>query len=395
MEHAETNRPLIVFAGGGTGGHLYPALAVAGALRRQLKGCRIVFFGTNRPIDAQILSNTRWNLIPQRLAQLSAAPWRWPGIVAAYHRAAGDCRSRFLRDRPDWVIGTGGLGCVPPVRQAARLGIATALLNPDALPGRANRHLARCVDTVFVQWPQARDAFPSSVDVEVVGCPVRAAFAHCSRDDGLQRFGLDAGKKTLLVTGASQGARTINEATIACAEFLKHQVDWQVLHLTGRGGYASVVAGYADAGYSPAVVAFTEHMADALACADLVVARGGASTLAELTALAKPSILFPYPYHKDMHQLANARCLADTERGPAARIVLDAKNVRDNAPRLQRALQEIMSDERLRKAMSDAAGALGASDAADRIARMLLETTARSGPDAGCELLEPAPQTAR
>ncbi len=395
MGHAGEPKPLIVFAGGGTGGHLYPALAIAGSLRRLAKGCRIVFFGTDRPIDAQILSNTQWELICQRLPRLSAAPWRWPGIAAAYRRAATECHSRFLQDRPDWVIGTGGLGCVPPVRQAAKLGIKTALLNPDALPGRANKHLARSVDTVFVQWPKAREAFSSLIEVQVTGCPVRSAFARCSRDDGLQRFDLDPDKKTLLVTGASQGARTINEATVACVDFLKSQRDWQVLHLTGQADYDSVVSGYTDARYKAVVVAFTEHMADALACADLVVSRGGASTLAEITALGKPSILLPYPYHRDMHQLANAQCLADTNHGPAARIVIDAKNRHENAPKLRQALQEIMSDARLRDAMAKAAAALSAGDPADKIARVLLETTDRSSSRQACELLEPTPQTAR
>ena len=195
---------LVVFAGGGTGGHLYPALAIADALRGRLPDVRFLFFGTQRQIERRILDRAGFDLIQQPLPPLRLAPWHWAGILLEYRRSSRLCASHFDADRPAIVIGTGGFGSVPPVGKAARAGIPTVLLNPDALPGRANRYLAAKADVVFAQWKQTFDHMPHSTPVVACGCPVRAEFNHASREAGIQRFGLDSDRKTLLVTGASQ-----------------------------------------------------------------------------------------------------------------------------------------------------------------------------------------------
>lgn len=198
--------PLIVFAGGGTGGHLYPALAIAGALRSLLPDVRFLFFGTQRAIDRRILARADCDMIQQTLPPLRRAPWHWPGVYLGFRQSSLLCRSHFEIDRPAVVIGTGGLGSVPAVREAVRAGIPTALLNPDALPGRANRHLAGSADVVFAQWEDTVDHLPRSARVVVSGCAVRPEFNNGSKAQGIERFGLDADRKTLLVTGASRGA---------------------------------------------------------------------------------------------------------------------------------------------------------------------------------------------
>ncbi len=373
----EQSAPLtVVFAGGGSGGHLYPALAIAAELRRRVPDARIVFFGTGRAIDDRILGAVQGEFVRQGVQPLSNRPWRWPGFAYCLYRERRSCRTRFELDRPDVVIGTGGFASAPAVREAARMGIPCALLNPDCVPGKANRYLAPHVDAVFAQWRETAAHWPDAVHVVVSGCPIRPAFAEARREDGARRFDLDPAKKTLLVTGASQGARTINEAVVANADFLDAFADWQVLHLTGDADFETVRAAWSKRGVQAKVLAYTEYMADALAAADLVVSRAGASTLAEITAVGRASVLFPYPFHKDRHQSENARCL---ERGGAALVLEDEIDPNANAPKLREALEELISDGGRREAMAGAARRMGRPHAASMIADQILSWTAPTG----------------
>ncbi|MBI4716192.1 MAG: UDP-N-acetylglucosamine--N-acetylmuramyl-(pentapeptide) pyrophosphoryl-undecaprenol N-acetylglucosamine transferase [Planctomycetes bacterium] len=360
---------VLAIAGGGTGGHLYPALAVAAALRKHLPQLRVLVFGTQRAIDQRVLGGADCELVPQSLSPPRAAPWRWPRFLLDIRRAGALCRERFGRARPRLVLGTGGFASVPAVREAARLGIPTALLNPDALPGKANRLLARWADAVFVQWPDTEAHLPRGCPVRAVGCPVRPEFIRADRSAAMVRFGLDPARKTLLVTGASQGARTINDAVVALRGFLGSFGDWQILHLTGEQDWERVRRACADRPLPWVALPYTDQMAEALAAADLVISRAGASTLAELTALGRASVLMPYPFHRDMHQTRNARCL---ERRGAACLVPDAVDPAANAAALQAVLASLMSDACRREAMAAAAARMGRPDAAQAIADDIL-----------------------
>jgi UDP-N-acetylglucosamine--N-acetylmuramyl-(pentapeptide) pyrophosphoryl-undecaprenol N-acetylglucosamine transferase len=373
-----TDGPLFAFAGGGTGGHLYPSIAVAEAIRRRRSDARFAFFGTRRRIDRQILDRVECEFVPQELPPLSWVPWRVVNAFLGFRRACQACRERFVVDRPVVVVGTGGMASVPPVREAARSGIPTALFNPDSLPGKANRHLARVADCVFAQFEETIAHFPRGVQVVVSGCPVRPEFQMATRSGGIERFGFDANRKTLLITGASQGARTVNQAVVANADFLAACRDWQVLHLTGEADFELVSAGYRGCGVPIKIVAYTEQMAEAMEAADLIVSRAGASTLAEIIAVGRASILMPYPFHKDQHQLVNARCLA---RVGGARIVNDAIDPAANAPALRAALDELMRADVIREKMGRAARSVGGQDggAAEVIADRLLEMSGLQG----------------
>ncbi len=357
-----------VFAGGGTGGHLYPGLAVAEALRAAEPDCRITFLTTDRPLDRQLLKPTGFGQCQQQVRPLVMHPFKLPGFLHAW-RASVTAARGFLRDeRPAAVLGLGGYAAGPPVVAAAGLEITTALLNPDLVPGRANRHLARRATRVFLQWPESRQYFRKGVSCAVSGCPIRAAFAAAARVDGCAAFGLDPQRPVLLVTGASQGARTINLAMQRVwPTFRAAAPAWQLLHLTGEADYEATRAAYAAAGVDAQVQAFTHEMPLAIAAADAVVSRSGASTLAELTALGRPSILLPYPFHRDMHQRSNARVL---ERAGAALLLHDAKEARANAAALLEALQ-VLSDDAVRGKMAAAARTLGRPDAAATVADWL------------------------
>lgn len=372
---SQPDTPVIAFAGGGTGGHVYPAVAIADALRTRLPGVRLEFFGTQRPLDRCILASTEMELIEQPIVALGRRPWHWPRFLLRFRRSTLLCRATFAKRSPAIVVGTGGLGSVPAVREAARAGIPTALLNPDAIPGRANRILAGVVDVVFAQWSETIGHFErlgsvGKPSVRVTGCPVRQDFLSAERRAGLDRFGLRADRQTLLITGASQGARNINQAVLANLAFLKSvRQEWQIVHLTGEGDFDAVTGAYRRGGVEAVILRFTEHMADALAAADLVIARAGASFLAEITAVGRASILMPYPYHRDQHQLANARCLA---RDSAARIVRDQIDASVNGPALREVLETLMADGGTRGMMADAARRMGQGKAAATIADHLL-----------------------
>ena len=391
-EETTARRSVVAFAGGGTGGHLYPALAVAKEIRTRLPDVEFVFFGTDRTIDSTILDNAGCELVRQHLPPIRPAPWTWPATLMGIHRSSATCRALFAERRPLVVIGSGGLASVAPIREARRAGIPTVLFNPDAIPGKANRLLSGVADAVFVQWVDSLPHLSRARRVQVTGCPVRREFNEAKPQDGLSEFGLDAGRKTLLITGASQGARTINEAVIANLDLLDDSPDWQVLHLTGDRDYELVRGAYTGAMTKAKVVAYTHHMAAALAVADLVVSRAGASTLAEITAMGKPSILMPYPYHRDMHQLANAKCLA---RVGAARIVHDAKDVSLNGPALRAALDSLMRDDAHREEMAAAARRTGHGDAARTIATQVLALAWHRGATGPAESLQPTGETAR
>jgi len=364
------SRPLIVLAGGGTGGHLFPAVAVGEAIEQANRQVELLLLVTDRPLDRAILATTTLAWRPQPVRPVPRRPWHLPAFYLAWRRSVRLAGQLMRRDRPAAVLGTGGYGAGPAVHAAGRFGVATALLNPDRLPGRANRHLASKAQIVFAQWPQSVAAFPPGVDVRVVGCPVRRAFRATTRAEGVARFGLDPDRKTLLITGASQGARTINRAIVALLGWLAGQRACQVLPLSGELDHAEVHQAYAATGLTGRVLAFTESMAHAMAAADLVVSRAGASTLAELTCMGLPSVLLPYPFDRQRHQLANARVLAEAG---AAVLVDDQIDPQRNAALLGPALDALMGDPARLEAMSLAARQLGRPDAAEVVARDLLE----------------------
>lgn len=365
----------IVFAGGGTGGHLYPAIAVAETLRNVHPGVEVEFLCSRRPIDAEVLATAgcRYKLLS--LCAGGGGIRRWPILAWESAFALSICITYFNSMRPDFVVGTGGWVSCAPVLAARLLGIPVALLNPDAVPGRANRWLARFAEVVFAQWEATANAFPERLRgrVCVVGCPVRRAFLQTQRDQALEKWGLDPARRMLLVTGASQGSRNVNRAILSFAAEIE-RAGWQIVHLTGRGDYDGVSAAYR-ARKSPAtVLAFTHDMAEALLAADLVVSRAGASTLAELTAVGRPSVLVPYPFDPAYHQLANARALAS--RG-AAVIVEEGVDVAATTAALEAAVLGLVHAPEQMEAMRERAAAMGKRDSAHLVAMGLMKCVAR------------------
>jgi UDP-N-acetylglucosamine--N-acetylmuramyl-(pentapeptide) pyrophosphoryl-undecaprenol N-acetylglucosamine transferase len=376
MMDRKNRKPLVVLAGGGTGGHLYPMLSIARELRARSPGVRLAFFSTQREIDRQIVNavfpsgEPNVEQVPQEVRPMPRTVRGWPAFLKSWIASVRSCMRCFRLDQPDLVIGSGGFGCAPPIRAAARLGIPRVLLNPDAVPGFANRRLAKQADAVFAQWPVTKAHLPKKATVHVTGCPIRPEFRCASRDAGLRKFELDESRQTLLITGASQGARSINLSIIAILDQLTANSAWQYLHLTGRDDAATVRQAYRKHEARATVIEYTEFMPHALAAADLVVSRAGASTLAEITAMGVPSVLMPYPYHRDRHQWANAAALADAG---AATIVEDKVRPDLNAEPLAETLARLMKDNEALAAMGTQATRLGRPNATTDIVTQVME----------------------
>lgn len=371
MSSLSDAQPIILLAGGGTGGHLYPGIAVAESLRQTMPHATCVFLCTQKEIDRVILEPSGFEFIPQPIVP----PLRTiPGLLKFWKgwRETKDLVRQLLRERrPRAVLGLGGYAAGVAVKSAAVRKVPTAILNPDVIPGRANQYLMRHAASVCCQFPQTGEHvghhYRSKLDI--TGCPIRDDIRSLpSREQAAQRLGLVANLNTLVITGASLGAQTVNEAVVSMLGKVKLQ-GWQILHLAGREHAMSVRSGYREIGAAAHVVDFTPAMADVWAVADFAICRSGASTCAELTACGIPSILMPYPYHRDMHQRANAKVLADAG---AAVLVDDEKDRAKNAAKLQPLVETLLSDAIKRRTMAEAARSLGKPHAADAVARVIM-----------------------
>ncbi|HVN69613.1 MAG TPA: undecaprenyldiphospho-muramoylpentapeptide beta-N-acetylglucosaminyltransferase [Candidatus Binatia bacterium] len=347
----------VVFAGGGTGGHLYPAIAIADALRG--RSAQIAFIGAADRLEATIVPKAGYALDTIASRPLPRAlSFGLFATLASNLRGTLQSLRLLAARRPDLVIATGGYVCFP-VALAARIrrafGLSTApvvLLEPNVSPGLTNRLLAPIVDEI---WGSAPADSRAERKYRATGVPIRASLrALPRREDAIAALGLDPSLRTLVAMGGSQGARSINDALVALVESGAVPPGWQVLALTGAGDYERVRASL------PHSRPYLDDMADAYAVADLVLARAGASTLGELAALGKPAILVPYPFAAEDHQTANATRF---ERAGAA-VVLTDDELR--AGGLAAALASAAGEPRLRE-LTDAAARLAGGDPLDAI----------------------------
>jgi len=351
----------VLFAGGTTGGHLMPGAAVAHALRRLLPGSRAMFLLTGHRAE----SRCRNAIAGFESVRVPPTPWAGVTDKALFPLKALRAAERTLRVmrafRPDVVVGLGGHNCVVPVLLGKALGLKTALMESNAVPGRAVGLLAPFADCVFVQWDcaaarlKARRAIAS-------GNPVRDRLFGVDRRRAARRLGLSPHRLTMLALGGSQGALALNTALHrALGEVQAKGVDLQVVHLTGVDhlpGALSRAMTLAD--YRP--IGFLDRMEDAYAVADFVMARAGGSTLAELTALGLPSILIPYPHAAANHQRANAAVLEK------ARAAITIPQSELSVRRLADTIEVLACNTRLRAQMAAAARRIGRPHAAESVA---------------------------
>ena len=366
------DRVSFFFAGGGTGGHIYPLLAVAEQVRQKRPDAEIHFFHSTRAVDERAFDKIDYSRTALPATGLYLHPGKFLRFVLTFQQS---CRiaSRMISQRPNpVVIGAGGFVAGPVCRAGRRLGVPVAMLNVDIVPGRANRLAGRWADEIFMQFEESKPCFSSSrARLHVVGCPLRSGFLRPDASKAVADLGLDAGKKTLLITGASSGSARINEAICRLLPKLEVFADcWQIVHLTGLDNFKTVQDGYGGTPISHKVVNYYDGMADLFAATDLVIGRSGAVSVAEYAAAGVPSICMPYPFHKDKHQYLNAGKLVDAG---AAVIVDDVADANDRVTRLWKELEPLLVDEDRRRRMSQACKQVARPNAAAEIAARLIE----------------------
>jgi UDP-N-acetylglucosamine--N-acetylmuramyl-(pentapeptide) pyrophosphoryl-undecaprenol N-acetylglucosamine transferase len=361
------------FAGGGTGGHIYPAVAVADEILRLDHEAKIHFFCSSREIDSRILSRTPYSFSELPAKGLSMRPRALIEFCRALHKSYRIAKETLATSRNPVVVGIGGFVAAPVCFAAHRLKLPVALINVDILPGRANKVIGRLADEIFVQFADTAECFrKSKARVRVVGCPLRASFAQPQPDPAIDELALDKNKRILLITGASSGAENINRAVCTLLDKLGVFADtWQIVHLTGLPNLERVRQAYDGAKIAHKVVGYYNEMANLLSAADLVIGRSGAVSVAEYAAAGVPSICMPYPYHKDRHQYFNAGKLVEAG---AAVVVDDLPDEKDRAEWLWEELEELMRDDEKRGEMRENCKAVAKLDAAAVIAEKLLRT---------------------
>ena len=356
----------IVFAGGGTGGHLFPALAVADAISRLRPGVSIEFIGARRGLESRLVPKAGYPLHTLPLSGLKGAsvPAR---VLAAAGAGLGvaRCVAAFLSRRPSVVIGVGGYASGPAVLAAWLLRVPTMLMEQNHFPGATNRFLAPRADLVCVPSEAARARLGGRG--VVTGNPVRAEFSSIGPAPSGERV-------SLLVFGGSRGARSVNRAMVeALPRLAETTPGLSIVHQTGEAERDAVAAAYARFPTLPStVLAFIDDMPRRLAEAELVVCRAGATTLSELAAAGRPAILVPYPHAADDHQRLNAEAVRD-----AGGAVVLADNGTLDGTALAGAIGPLAADRPQRLRMAAAMKTLARPDAASQIAELAVALAER------------------
>ena len=375
MTAPKTNAPFIAIACGGTGGHLFPGLAVAEQLKQH--GCDVALLISPKDVDQQAVKSAHGMEIftlpavaLQNKNYFSFAKSFWNSFCAA--------RKIFKQRPPVAVLAMGGFTSAPPVLAAKFSGIKTFLHESNTIPGRANKFLARFVNVAFVGFPETA-ARLNARKVTVTGTPVRPQFRWGEAPDEPARedarpakisecrvaLGLEPNRPTVLAVGGSQGARGLNEMVLSALP-LPAEKNWQWLHLTGANDFEKVKTAYATRGITAVVKPFLAEMELALGAATVAVSRAGASSLAEIAAMRLPSLLVPFPAAAANHQFFNARIF---EMSGAARLLEQKKSTPEKVSAI---LAELMEDNSVRSKMQSALIQWHAPKSAGQIAENIL-----------------------
>lgn len=342
----------VMFAGGKTGGHIFPAIAMAKEFKTRFPQSQLVFVGTREGLEKRIVPGYGFKLLFIQTRGLSRT-FYLSNLLLVFHLLRGFYQTLKIlhQRRPNLVVGTGGYVSFPVVMLASLKNIPTMIQEQNSYPGISTRFLAHFVDRVCLSYEESLKYFSTKKKLKVIGNPVRADLIHSERNLALKKFGLEEGKKNIFVFGGSQGAHTINHIFLQCLDFLKTQ--WQVLWQTGEADFPEISQKVKGKGIAGAVYPFIEDMGSAYAAADLVISRAGALTLAEITACGKPSILIPFPFATADHQRHNAQAL---QKKGVARMILQ-KDL--TAEVLAYEISSLFSDEIMLKRMSEKSKKMG------------------------------------
>lgn len=371
--------PRFIVAGGGTGGHIYPALAIAQGLRRTFPGCGVYYVGTAGGLEADIVPRTG---LPFRTIAAAGLKRRltvknlWALMLAM--KGACEALSLIREIKPAVVVGTGGYVSGPVLLAAHLLRVPVLIHEQNAFPGLTNRIFARLAGYAALTFAEAARYLPGGVKLKITGLPVREEILQTDREDARARLGV-GGQTVLLSFGGSRGAERLNLAMADVIRAYAGRPGLRIYHATGKAGHEKFWEMLSAGGIDPGgmgnvtIAPFFYQIADYLAAADLVICRAGAATIAELTCLGRPAVLIPYPHATANHQEFNARAL---ESRGAAVVIRDAEL---SGERLLRELDRLLSNPAELRVMAEKSALLGKPDALERIISCIRELAAVSG----------------
>jgi UDP-N-acetylglucosamine--N-acetylmuramyl-(pentapeptide) pyrophosphoryl-undecaprenol N-acetylglucosamine transferase len=366
MKEEKNNHMRLIITGGGTGGHLFPGVALAQAMMRVYPGCEILFIGTERKVDRTALSALGFKTMTIRSQGLKGKSYT-AKFTALLQLPAGIMEAaRIIRDfKPDLVFGVGGYVTGPVILAARLLGVTACIHEQNSIPGLANKLLGHIAVRIFVSLPGSEKYFPARKTI-LSGNPVRSSIIKAAREMKPKN---EHEPLTLLVLGGSQGARRLNSLMLEAAEkCLTTLLPLpRIIHQTGEHDEEFVRQRYAELGLSARVEPFFTDMADIYSQADLVVSRAGATTLAEITVFHKPAILVPYPFAADNHQEINGRYLVDAGGG------VMYKQAELSGEKLGLEIKRILADRKLREEMAQNSGRVARPEATENIVSACLE----------------------
>ncbi len=352
-----------IIAGGGTGGHLFPGIAIARELEGRFEKTEVLFVVGRKKMEAEILSSYGYNVSSIHVEGLKGRGWKKGlGVVVRLPTALFQSMAIIKEFSPSLVLGVGGYSAGPMCLAARLLGMPTAIHEQNSFPGLTNRLLSRFVDRTLISFEESRGHLRGD-RIILTGNPVRQELfsVHGVGFQGREDF-------TILVVGGSQGARAINEVFAETLVHLKRGGrETEIIHQTGEIDYNRVVEDYRNRDLKGEVVPFITDMAGAYRCAHMVISRAGATTISELAALGKPSILIPYPYAANRHQEVNARSLV--QAGGAVMILQEDMS----GEGLARVITRYMDDRSALDKMGENAHRMGRLDAARIIVDQLAE----------------------
>ncbi|EXJ22856.1 UDP-N-acetylglucosamine--N-acetylmuramyl- (pentapeptide) pyrophosphoryl-undecaprenol N-acetylglucosamine transferase [Alkalibacterium sp. AK22] len=367
----------ILVTGGGTGGHIYPALALIKRIKEVHKEAEFLYVGTERGLESTIVPKAGVSFKALKVEGFKRK-LNFEGIVynlktiGYFIRSIHMSKKLIASFRPDIVIGTGGYVSAPVCYAAAKVGVKTIVHEQNSVAGVTNKFLARYVSAIAICFEDARTQFKGQEEkVIFTGNPRAQEVAHIKKNDSLRHYGLDPEKPSVLIFGGSRGAAAINQVVMDSRAYFPDEA-FQVLFVTGEANYERFLkewtAGKELAGLEKVkIVPYVDSLPEVFASVSLVVARSGATTLAELTAIGVPSILIPSPNVTEDHQTRNARSLSD------AHAALLLKESELNSDVFMQAVSQLMKDEPKRLKMAQQAKEIGVPDASDRIIQLMID----------------------
>lgn len=349
----------VIMSGGGTGGHIYPAVAIADEIKRRHPDADILFVGTKHGMEKDIVPASGY---PIRFITVSGFDRSHPAkavkTLRDLSKGLKEAKNIIKKFQPDAVIGTGGYVCGPVVRSAYKLGIPSFIHEQNAFPGLTNKLLSKHVDRVFLAFDEARQYFKVKNDPVTVGNPVRHAFVETDRQEAREKLGLSPDDFVILGFGGSLGARTINEEMMNVAWRFADKPGVKVFFATGKSYYKSVMEGRHPEANNITYLEYINDMPTYLKACDIAVTRSGALTVSEITASGCASVMIPSPNVTNNHQYYNAKVVAD--RGGA--VLIEEKDLKEGEA--ADVILRLMSDRGRLDEMEKASASLGRTDAA-------------------------------